>query len=483
MDDLFQNEGELPAPEVGDASPLLYNRRIAAYEWGGGQIIFSPIAGFNKKGFLTRNLVALDRGFIGDNDRPDMICLLAFLHEYRHYQQDYQTGVGHWDYVARTRHIAKTLSLAKGMSADFTAHEPLDPYMAGHVEGQSNCLLHREEHREISLIRDILATSEPNADMLAPLVTTRRILEADAVLDVYMLIQRVHTSEASAAALHALKQYYAFYEMPEAYSETLILALNSFNQRVKEDIGDAEKIENFLKTIRMLLIMSLAHPDPATIERLGHDATDYLPGVRFIRLMQASIKHMLAVDEHPPSLREFEASLIAKTGFPYPSFFDCETGWISYFKSMDQDPFPGMTEARSDTLVRKYRCGDGAEEAMAGLLQSLLKGSLLSFLDYDLPLLMRRSDGAPQDVLLTARGLAKPEYNMDRVRHVSAWRLSEFIARRRPFFSCPVFDTGYCKVETARCRQPFTDLSAVPISEDCRVRMTAFGTDRYSLKL
>jgi hypothetical protein len=484
MDDIFENEGELPPPEATDASPLLYNRRIAAYEWGGGEIIFSPIAGFNKKGFLTHNLIALDQGHIRKNDSADDLrCLLAFLHEYRHYQQDLQTGIGHWDYVARTRHIINTLSFAKDFSGDGTAHEPLDPPMAHYIESTSECLLHREESREMELIRDTLARTEPNPEELAPLVTSRRMLEADAVLYVYMLLKRSQASKPTLAALKTLRHFYAFTEMPEEYAATLMLALRSFNNRVAEDIDDQQKLQNFLINIRMLLTMSLAHPDPDTLERLGHDKTDYLPGVRFIRLVNASIKQMLAVNERPRSMREFEASLIAKTGFSYPSYFDCEIGWAAYFKPTDEDPFPGLTEARRDTLARKYKPSDGVEEAVRQIYRDRSGGSVWSFLEYDLPLLMRRTDGVPQDILLTSRGIAKPEYNVDRLRHLLAWRLCEFIARRRPTFSCPLSKSPYCDARIERCRQPYEHLNDVPATDACRARKTTFDTNPESLNL
>ena len=481
MEEILENEGELPLPADSDASPLLYNRRLAAYEWGGGEIIFAPVAGFNKKGFLTNNLVAFDYGFISDsNTKEDFVCLLAFLHEYRHYQQDLQTGVGHWDYVARTRQIIKTLSLAKQTSEDGTARKPLDVGLSHYVQGESACLLHRPEVDEISLIQAALAKSEPNADQLAPLLTTRRLLEADAVLYVYTLINRSKAGEATVAALKAVAPLYEFYTMPPQYSDTLLMALRSFLARVIENIDDRTKLRNFLHHTRALLAMCLAHPDPDTLARLGHDSKDYLPGVRFSRLLQACIKQMLALDENPLSLREFEGNLLAKTGFPYPRYFDCETGWGDYFNKMQEDPFPATTAARAEALARTYRPDEGAEGAMRRLYAN---ASVMAFSLYDLPLLMRRTDGAPQDIILTGRAIARPEYDYDRLRHILHWHLTEFISGRRPTFTCPLFKSNYCSAKTPRCVEPYADLNDVPASDACRVRKTCFDTNRKSLML
>lgn len=484
MEETFKNEGELPLPSESDASPTLYNLRLAAYEWGGGEIIFYPVAGFNKKGFLTKNLFALHQGVITDgNTQDDLVCLLAFLHEYRHYQQDMLTGVGHWDYVARTRQIVNVISLAKQASKDGTAHEPLSSGLSNYVQQQSACLLQRPEAQEIALIEETLAPSESNADQLAPLLTTRRLLEADAVLHVYMLVVQSRADDATATALCALERFYEFFKMPAPYSDTLLLALSSFNARVLEEVPNANRIKNFLRTTRLMLTMCLAHPDPDTLKRLGHDAQDYLPGVRYIRLLQAGIKQMLAPGENLRTICELEADLLAKAGFPYPSYFDCETGWTRYFNKMQDDPFPAVTAARSEALSRKYPPGEGAEWALRRLYADKPRDSVLSFIAYDLPLLMRRTDHATQDVLLTGRGFLVPEYNSDRLRHILAWRLTEFMSRRQSTFSCPLFVSANCEAKTERCLQPYADLNDVPASDACRVREICFHKSRTTLQL
>jgi hypothetical protein len=484
MEEICENNGELPLPDASDASPLLYNRRLAAYEWGGGEIIFTPVAGFDKKGFLTTNLAALDQGVISNtNTNDDLLCLLAFLHEYRHYQQDLQTGVGHWDYVARTEQIIRTLSLAKTTSADGDIRQPIDEGLSGYIQSQSACLVQRPEKEEILLIRAALAETEPNADQLAPILTTRRVIEADAVLYVYMLIMQSRADEATASALKGLTQLYQFFTMPDLYSDTLMMALRSFTTLVIEDIDNATKLQNLLRHTKALLAMCLAHPDPDTLISLGHDAKDYLPGVRFARLLQGSIKQMQALDEAPQSSHQFEAGLLAKTGFPYPSYFDCEVGWIRYLKAMKDKPFAAVTAARVEVLERKIRPEEGAEKATQRLFAETSAELVMSFVGYDLPLLMRRTDGLPQQILLTARGIAKPEYDVDRLRHILFWRLTEFISRRRPTFACPLFKSSYCEPKTERCQKPYADLNDVPADNLCRVRRTCFDTNRKSMTL
>ena len=220
--------------------------------------------------------------------------------------------------------------------------------------------MHRVERQEVKSIRNILGKTEENADDLAPLLTMKRMLEANAVLYVYFLITGSRASDTSIDMVRALGNYYEFYEMPKEYTETITMALNTFNTSVFEDIDDVTKLENFLERIKILLTISFAHPDPATLDRVGQAAADYLPGVRFARLVRGSVKQMQTLDERPKTIREVEENLLTKVEFPYLSYSECEQGWTRYLKSFDSDLFPAAAKARLETASRKIQLAEAA---------------------------------------------------------------------------------------------------------------------------
>jgi hypothetical protein len=128
---------EMEPPQSADPSPHLYNQRLAAYEWGAGEILLSPTAAFRRKNFLMDNAAALGQGFFVATSKADLLCLIALLHEFRHFQQDYLTGLGHWDHIARARQIASTISMAKQLSSDATAYQPLESWSCNYLERRS----------------------------------------------------------------------------------------------------------------------------------------------------------------------------------------------------------------------------------------------------------------------------------------------------------------------------------------------------------
>jgi hypothetical protein len=80
-------DAQLATQEEYDGSPLLYNQRLAWYEWGSGEIVFSPAAAL-PIGF-SRALMEASQGATSLESLDDLTRLVAFIHELRHFQQDY----------------------------------------------------------------------------------------------------------------------------------------------------------------------------------------------------------------------------------------------------------------------------------------------------------------------------------------------------------------------------------------------------------
>lgn len=472
----------LPDKDDFDSSPCLNNQRLASYEWGSGELLFSPPAAL-KDGFVVKSFIELLQGKTSLEDSDDLICLIALVHEYRHFQQDFLTGVGNWDYVARIDKVISTLSLAKQLSADGFITVPMDPEMVPFSDGEITSILHGNPATEIGPIKSVLVDEFKAPVELAGLFTTRRLLEMDAVLYTYELITSTKLSLKGRDNLKKLKEFFSYTQMPSIYAETTQFCLLEFLRGIKEDLALADRIDNIIRWLRLLLTLALAHPDPVSVHANNLQREDYIPGVRFLRLMRALGKRLQDPEGNYSSMREFESKLINATGLQYQSYLDFGEGWSRYLGSMQRDPFASVTTTRKSTLDIKFENHVGSDEKVAGIYSAAIVGeSLMSFSHYDLPLFMRRTDGESHPLILTGRVFHDPHYNVDRLRSVLAWRLAEFISRRRGAVLCPLTE-AYCNVRTDRCKEPFATLSDLPLNPGCLFRQTCFDSDPQHIRL
>ena len=474
---LGANNEEMPAVDTTDPSPLLHNQRLAAYEWGAGEILLSPTAAFKKNDFFMKNAVAIGGGFIAASSKTDLLCLIAALHEYRHYQQDYLTGLGHWDYIERTKQTIGTISFAKYLSRDGTVFEPLESDACDIRESQASYHFYKKETSEIDQIGQYIVEELKQPREAANLLSTRRLLEMDAVLYTYLILTRSKANGRAIRNLKTVRNYFVFTEMEDVYGETIRFCYQNI-RRLVIDNTPTDHLDNILHAVRILLTIAFAHPDPESLARLGHDPVHYIPGVRFFRMLLACIKQMQS-DEHHPSPFEFEKAMIAKAGFSYPTFVECESGWANYFSNWKKgDVYSEVTEARREAIQEKYKNVFSDEERLARVYSDAITGeSILAFSSYDLPLLLRRTDGQSHDSYFTNRSFRVRGYEVDRLRSVYGWRLSEFLLQRRKGFLCPFAQTSYCTAKVERCQRSYSDLRDVPASQKCRVRQTCFDKE------
>jgi len=151
----------------------------------------------------------------------------------------------------------------------------------------------------------------------------------DAVLHTYLLLLRAKLHRGAIRNLNKLRCYYAITEMDDIYQDTIRFCIANFTTKVIENIPPGQTLENILYAVKFLLTIALAHPDPSSLERLGHDRVHYIPGIRFVRMMLGCIRYMQATEDHT-SLFESERACIEKCGFTYPSFVECESWWGAY---------------------------------------------------------------------------------------------------------------------------------------------------------
>ena len=463
-----------------DAAPCLHNLRLASYEWGAGEMQFSPFAAL-KSEIFRRGIVELDCGIITLETRRDLSCLIAFTHEHRHFQQDYSTGLGHWDFVARINKIVDTFSLSINFS-DAHVVDQIPAYLLPHVKKDSQIILNAPEQGEVDLISNYLESVGISSD-IAGLFTTRRLLEMDAVLFTYMKLTSIpFSSKIGKDNLTPLRPLFSYTAMPSIYTETIICCIHSMLGKVVTDEPLGKRVDEILRTIQFLLSLSFAHPDPNTLSASRQGRDDYIPGVRFLRMMQALADWFRSPLPTPASARELEYEVLKLCTFPYLTYLEIGDGWTAYFDHMPYDVFPGITAARKSVMQQKYNTGSRTEERTKIIYSDAIGGGPVSgVLSYDVPLFMRRSDGAPMKLLLTGRVFSDPMYNFDRLRSILAWRIEQFVVGKRNSVSCPLWKSAYCDAQTDRCARPFTRLSDLPETRDCRFRCTCFPSDRQKM--
>jgi len=475
------NEGWIQdlAAENYDASPQLYNQRLASYEWGSGEMLFSAKSALTQEA-LKKAFIEVSHGYTSFESKEDLTCLISFIHEYRHFQQDFFLGIGHWDYIARLAQAIKTLSLCKNLSPDHTISRKLLPDFTSMIN-DTETIFHSQPQFEITAISNYL--KDCNAPVqLAGLFTTRRLLEMDAVLYTYDRFTSLKISTLGVDTAKKLRGIFCYTKMPELYSETIMFCLTEVLHTLDDRQPIETRIEIAMVLLRLVLASALNHPDPATIGSLDADRKDYVPGIKFLRLLKASMGAEKDGDSNHPFLLQLEKGLIDNSGFPYVTYLEAGNGWISFFRNMVSDPLSSATACRLSVLEKQYNVSDQKFEGVSKIYSMAINGGPFSAAaEYDLPLFMRRDDSVSQAMLLTGRALADPNYDIDRIRSILMWRLSEFLSGKRKGILCPLYESGHCEVQGLVCSHPFQDLDLLPDNPECRLRKTCFNDDPRSL--
>src|SRR6476659_8349610 len=79
----------------------LHAGQIANYRWSSHLARFGRLAILESKSF-AKILAAFSAGFAPWTDDVEFRSIVAMIHEIAHYLQDVTTGIGNWDFLARS---------------------------------------------------------------------------------------------------------------------------------------------------------------------------------------------------------------------------------------------------------------------------------------------------------------------------------------------------------------------------------------------
>lgn len=453
-----------------DATPRLRNGPVASYEWGCGDLHFSPLAEQHKRSFVTLLAGMSERIMQGEN-REELLSTIALIHEYRHFQQDFGMGVGCWDYVRTVTESISTFNFAKHAAPGHQLIDPLAETLASHDRRASMLLVNTPHTNELEVLREVLKRETDLPEAMAGLFTTRRLLEADAVIYTYRILNSLKYSKSGITALNSLRKRYSIFFMPEAYRETIIVSLQNIVEDL-ESFRDLSLLDAAISITAFAVSLALARPDPETQATCNLSHEDVLPGVKYIRMLCSLHVYDRVPDGSIPSIEEM---MLANAPVKYPRYLEIGAGWKEYLKTnIEEDVFPAVTARRLLVLERKFDCR--SKDDQTRIYNQAFFGDPMSFIaDFEVPLFMKNESGNVDPILFPGKDFDNSEYFYDRKRLLSAARLARYVNRTSNTYECP-YDMGFCSVRQEKCERPYTSLHDLPLDEECRIRQ--FVEDR-----
>lgn len=340
-------------------------------------------------------------------------------------------------------------------------------------------LVHQDYKTEIRYLRDEITRLALPIE-LSGMFTVRRLLELDAAVYTYLICNRKLWRHEAAVHLEDLVPFYSIAHLPQEYTETLFFIMGELNAFWDGEIEDDDRINALILTVRLLVFLSLCYPDPVTMQQRGLTHVDCLPGIRLIRMLRALAN---AWGEHSPASAEFERRLYQETRLDYPILGEYANGWVAFFDTLYQaDHFPEYSKVRSEVMTKRFLRLSGKSRDWSYLMA--MGGEPLHFLtESSLRIYCNNTDGTPSPVLLLNKSLVDDGYNIDRIRHVNAWRLAEYFRGKAQKFHCALAGSGACGVERAICRVGFQTPVEFPRDAECRVSATVRDTSHNVLRI
>jgi len=428
-----------------DASPSLKNQRLAYYEWGSGEITFADLPEMTNI-IAGKSFFQLSHGLNTLEEQDELICLIALVHEYRHFQQDYATGVGNWDFLAQSNQALSRLGLAKIMARGDAALEKLDPDIAKMRDPSERPLLFRKPEDELKTILQNSSNQSTSLKEVAELLTVGRILELDAVLFTEDIVTETRCSKKARENIRLIRNYFSILKLPDFYSESYLMAMRTLESRVTFPDFDTNVYNTYLLAIRITICLSLAFPPPSYFEKNGTSPDKYHPGVRFIDTLAAVISVLIDSSIEIERIDQLEPAIMDVTGDKYLSYSDTINFWIDEFDNLKDHPFPAVIEARSQVLKNKVENVQKTPGSGTLIERDIRSRNLMELLLANVDVQARREDGKSQKILISGGTLADPSYDFDRRRFTIVKRLSDFISNDQRGFQCPLASTGMCDV-------------------------------------
>ena len=227
--------------------------------------------------------------------------------------------------------------------------------------------------------------------------------------------------------------------------------------------GTTREIISALLVIRILCLIALSYPSSALknaeYKRRG-DAVyvDYLPGVRFINFLLAWGKIDFDKSEGVDVLYQTDMKCRATMPGRYVALKEILLDWREQLSK--GQVYHGLDRARAD-------CCGTLIDADAATTRRLVQESF-SFVSFNMPLYIVRSDGEGHSQYITGRAFVE-DFVAAKTAADRDFALYQFFSGQTKEFVCP-FAKGGCSSRVPSCSQPVTDLGLLPLVPGCLVR-------------
>ncbi len=459
-----------------DPSPLFNDQRIASYKWGTGEMVFNEkVSQSTNKMFDAVLFADMTGNFIAET-LEETLKTIAFIHEYRHFQQDFSSGLGLWDYYCRNTNLISKLSNIKqlnGFSKCFENYEEFEGYndiINSEKELLSEILAGNEKEEFLQIRQALSELGLPKE--WAGLFSTRRVLELDATVYTMNKVLSLKWINPKILEEPEILRAYNILEMNSEYSELYIFFLGQLNHYFDDSIGLSEKYKLIDGVIQLLIFLSISHPDPETIKKRRLDKLSCLPGVKLIKIFIAFFKIWNEFSNSGEFLSEdFEKAIYESAGIDYPTVSEVAKGWESFFRGTYIDPFLGITNTRLGIFEKKYIKPQFTKTQKPEYYSHAFLGEPLDFFPtYDALLLI---DNLAEDkhVLGDLYSHDKKEYFIDMRKKNNTKKLVDFFSGKSNIFKCSYAGFNGCSISKSYCSK-IDSHALIPKDEGCYVSKT-----------
>jgi len=290
----------------------LPNGRTASYEWGSHAIRLSDSLATDKN-TISLMLAAISNGRAFWKNGREFRRSVGILHEATHCLQDLTTGIGLWDYFLRKERFPSILrdmriaSWSTRLGDRFEQEESGaygrwldDGFLPQSQEARSSRLHHLAQR----------AGADPHIDLHGTDLETlaiERLLEADAVVQVYLALTTLVMSSHERALMHRNRALWAVSDMPESYQGVYHDVFDVVRRWKEADGGlpDRNTTAIALLISAFLIDLSLAYPSRQFMRAHAMNPQDYDPGLKFAMLLSALFR--LKLDRHKSFIRALSA--------------------------------------------------------------------------------------------------------------------------------------------------------------------------------
>ena len=470
----------------------LHAGQIANYRWSSHLTRFGRLAILESKSF-AKILAAFSAGFAPWTDDVEFRSIVAMIHEIAHYLQDVTTGIGNWDFLARSETMGLVFYLLKQRYAFIAANEfrLARPYQQ---------LLDNElnELRDKLVFVDKLRLPEPRKALLAKKISQvigaavsvdrigpyllENLLEADAVATTMKVLLRFESTDKEWEFATDNVSLWRLGDMPEVYTESLVDFLAIYERWMGDPLAEQRHqskqspLAIFLGLFSFLVDIACAYPSPAFFASTEKDRAEFEPGLKYFRLLVSMQRFNPQQVQrfwdgyHSDHLSETETALLENCAFPYPTTGDIYSDWAQYLaqkRASDDSRLLKMREQNS--LYRAAHPDSGRCKALHSLLEN--KSHLIYVRSGGMVFHGTSGDFFDEK----ERGF----YFADVSKINRDMALSEYLVHSK-LFICPLAEMNVCTAVTEQCTQGLSNAQEFPI-DGCLIRK-AVETSGISLE-